>query len=55
MTVPGRHYDVVDDRGRLVRKVVLPSAAQIKAFTRGRVYYTLPENGGRRLIVARVP
>jgi hypothetical protein len=48
----GQRFDVVDTRGRVVRKVMLPAAAQIKAFTKGRIYYTVPENGRRMLVVA---
>jgi hypothetical protein len=47
----GQRFDVVDTQGRIVRKVFLPAGVQIKAFTKGRIYYTVPENGRRRLIV----
>jgi hypothetical protein len=53
-TVPGRYYDVVDRKGRLARRVVLPPMALIKAFTPGRVWYAELENGRWRLVVAQV-
>jgi hypothetical protein len=51
--VEGAHFDVIDNDGRLVRRVVLPSDARLKAFTPGKVYYTAREGERTRLFIAR--
>jgi hypothetical protein len=47
------HYDVIDRKGRLVRRVVLPPGSYVRAFAPGRVYYTAEEGGRTRLVMAR--
>jgi hypothetical protein len=51
----GPRYDVIDAKGRLIRRVSVPPGSIIRGFGPGIVYLAMWEDGHHRLVAYRIP